>query len=99
MIAGIDPGGPAASSSLRAATGTIVLDGTTYSTGGDIVTAANGTKRSPAPRTSRRQSARSGPATAWRSAVVRPDGSRDDRHADGWAVSRRRARQPQGLQP
>ena len=39
MIAGIDPGGPAASSSLRAATGTIVLDGTTYSTGGDIVTA------------------------------------------------------------
>ena len=97
MIAGIDPGGPAASSSLRAATGTIVLDGTTYSTGGDIVTAANGTKvTSPEDLQTAIGALRAGDRVAL--AVVRPDGSRA-------TVKLTAGRQPttspaaQGLQP
>jgi putative serine protease PepD len=43
MIGGVDAGGPAATAGLRAATATTVIDGITYGTGGDIITAVNGT--------------------------------------------------------
>jgi putative serine protease PepD len=97
MVAGIDPGGPAASSSLHAATGTIVLDGTTYSIGGDIVTAVNGTKvTSPEDLQTAIGALRAGDRVTL--AVVRPDGTRA-------TVTLTAGRQPttspaaQGLQP
>jgi S1-C subfamily serine protease len=75
MIAGIDPSGPAASSSLQAATGTIVLDGTTYSIGGDIVTGVNGTRvTSPEDLQTAIGALRAGDRVALQ--VVRPDGTR-----------------------
>jgi S1-C subfamily serine protease len=75
MVAGIDPGGPAASSSLHAATGTIVLDGTTYSIGGDIVTGVNGTRvTSPEDLQTAIGALRAGDRVALQ--VVRPDGTR-----------------------
>jgi len=42
MIGGVDNGSPAASAGLRPATGTSVIDGTTYGIGGDIITAVDG---------------------------------------------------------
>jgi putative serine protease PepD len=75
MIVGVDPGGPAASAGLRAATGSIVIDGTTYGVGGDIITAVNRTRiTSPEDLQAAFGALRAGDRVTL--ALVHPDGTR-----------------------
>lgn len=74
MIAGVEAGGPAAVAGLRPASGAIVVGGTSYGVGGDIVTAVGGRPvTSPQDLQSAVESLRAGDRIAL--TVVHPDGS------------------------
>ena len=75
MITGVGPNGPAASAGFRVATGKTVIGGTSYGTGGDIVTAVNGSPvTSPEDLQTAIGALRAGARISF--SVVHPDGSK-----------------------
>jgi S1-C subfamily serine protease len=74
MITAVVPNGPAASAGFHPATGNMVVGGTSYGTGGDIITAVNGqVVTSPADLQTAIGALRAGGRISF--AVVHPDGS------------------------